>query len=220
MRALRHESAAEHTAEVVHHATIVMMPDDGNAPTIPNTQAPTHGPSSPGMPKPPDARYALRALLGKGGMGEVWLAHDTRIDRDIAVKLLRGNSDPEAVARFLREARVQGRLEHPSSVPVHDLGGDDSAPFFAMKRLTGTTLAEVMAAHDQVKWPRRVLLARFVEVCLAIEFAHKRGVIVLQMIANALVLDRQRREQERARELLHVQKWQLQQLVPSSGSRT
>jgi eukaryotic-like serine/threonine-protein kinase len=153
------------------------MTDDGHAPTIPDTQAPTHGPSSTGIPKAPDTRYALRALLGKGGMGEVWLAHDTRIDRDIAVKLMRGSKDPDAVARFLREARVQGRLEHPSVVPVHDLGGDDTAPFFAMKRLTGTTLADVIAARDLAKWPRRTLLARFVDICLAIEFAHKRGVI-------------------------------------------
>ncbi|HEU4616009.1 MAG TPA: serine/threonine-protein kinase [Kofleriaceae bacterium] len=154
------------------------MTDDGNAPTIPDTQAPTHGPSSTGVPRAPDARYTLRTLLGRGGMGEVWLAHDVRIDREIAIKLMRGGSgDDEAVARFLREARVQGRLEHPSVVPVHDLGGDDSSPFFAMKRLTGTTLADVIAARDEEKWPRRTLLTRFVDVCLAVEFAHKRGVI-------------------------------------------
>jgi serine/threonine-protein kinase len=154
------------------------MTDEGHAPTIPDTQAPTHGPSVTGTPKPPDERYALRALLGKGGMGEIWLAHDTRIDRDIAVKLMRGGSgDPEAVARFLREARVQGRLEHPSVVPVHDLGVDETAPFFAMKRITGTTVADVIAARDDAKWPRRVLLSRFVDVCLGIEFANQRGVI-------------------------------------------
>jgi serine/threonine-protein kinase len=121
----------------------------------------------------------LRTLLGKGGMGEVWLARDVRIDRDIAIKLMRGggSSDPDAVARFLREARVQGRLEHPSVVPVHDLGGDEKSPFFAMKRLTGTTLAAVIEERDDDQWPRRTLLARFVDVCLAIEFAHTRGVI-------------------------------------------
>src|SRR5262249_46603845 len=146
------------------------MTDDGNAPTIPDTLAPTHGPSSPGgAPTAPDTRYALRTLLGKGGMGEVWLAHDLRIDREIAIKLMRGRgTDSEAVARFLREARVQGRLEHPCVVPVHDLGGDEGSPFFAMKRLTGTTLADVINARDEHKWPRRTLLARFVDVCLAI----------------------------------------------------
>ena len=155
------------------------MTDDGNAPTIPDTQAPTHGGSTAGTPRPPDSRYALRSMLGRGGMGEVWLAHDVRVDRDIAIKLMRGggSTDPDAIARFLREAKVQGRLEHPSVVPVHDLGGEEGAPYFAMKRLSGTTLADVIAAQDEVKWPRRTLLARFNDVCLAIEFAHERGVI-------------------------------------------
>lgn len=155
------------------------MTDDGNAPTVPDTQAPTAGASSSGPAIAPDPRYALRTLLGKGGMGEVWLAHDQRIDREIAVKLMRGGATSEgAVARFLREARVQGRLEHPSVVPVHDIGGDDGGtPYFAMKRLTGTTLADVLAAGDQAAWPRRTLLARFVDVCLAVEFAHQRGIV-------------------------------------------
>jgi serine/threonine-protein kinase len=118
-------------------------------------------------------------------MGEIWLARDLRIERDIAIKLMRGDGhhDADSVARFLREARVQGRLEHPSVVPVHDLGGDDRTPFFAMKRLTGTTLADVLSAQargerDAIeRWSRRTLLARLVDVCLAIELAHRRGVI-------------------------------------------
>jgi serine/threonine-protein kinase len=154
------------------------MTDDGYSPTVPDTQGPTHGSQNPGAARAPDSRYELRTLLGKGGMGEVWLAHDARIDRDIAIKLMRGGAgSDDAVARFLREARVQGRLEHPSVVPVHDLGTDVEAPYFAMKRLTGTTLADVLRANDQVTWPRRTLLARFVDVCLAVEFAHQRGVV-------------------------------------------
>ncbi|MEO8550853.1 MAG: serine/threonine-protein kinase, partial [Kofleriaceae bacterium] len=155
------------------------MTDDGNAPTIPDTAAPTHGAriSHGSTRSPDDDRYVLRHLLGSGGMGEVWLAHDVRIDREIAIKMMRSTGDPDAAARFLREARVQGRLEHPSVVPVHDLGGAGSAPYFAMKRLTGTTLHDVIAAHDDETWTRRKLLARFADVCLAIEFAHKRGVI-------------------------------------------
>jgi eukaryotic-like serine/threonine-protein kinase len=154
------------------------MTDDGHAPTVPDTQGPTQGSASAAPARAPDSRYALRSLLGKGGMGEVWLAHDERIDREIAIKLMRGGAGSEdGVARFLREARVQGRLEHPSVVPVHDLGTDTAAPFFAMKRLTGTTLADVLASGDRGKWPRRTLLARFVDVCLAVEFAHRRGVL-------------------------------------------
>ncbi len=155
------------------------MTDDGHAPTVPDTKAPAQQGGASGAPvRSPDPRYALRTLLGRGGMGEVWLAHDRRIDREIAMKLMRGGGGrPDAVARFLREARVQGRLEHPAVVPVHDLGTEENEPFFAMKRLTGTTLADVLATHDHTKWPRRTLLARFVDVCLAVEFAHQRGVV-------------------------------------------
>ncbi|MBV8756720.1 MAG: protein kinase [Deltaproteobacteria bacterium] len=148
------------------------MTDDGNADTLAD---PEGRPSGGSLVRPPE-RYVMRTILGRGGMGEVWLARDVRIDRDIAIKLMRRDrsQSPDAVARFLREARVQGRLEHPSIVPVHDLGEED-APYFAMKRLTGTTLAD--AITDPAKWPRRTLLTRLIDVCLAIELAHQRGVI-------------------------------------------
>ncbi len=163
------------------------MTDDGHAPTVPDTQAPTHAgarASLRGVQAALDARYELRELLGRGGMGEVWLAHDARINRDVAIKVMRGDGthDADAVARFLREACVQGQLEHPAIVPVHDVSLGES-PFFVMKRLAGTTLADVLAAHAKgdrdalERWPRRTLLARFVDVCLAIELAHRRGVI-------------------------------------------
>ncbi len=127
-------------------------------------------------------RYELGEVIGRGGMGEVRIARDTRIQRDVAVKLLRSASrDDVTLGRFFREARVQGVLDHPAVVPVHDLGIDPAGnPFFVMKRLTGTTLADVLGSQEPetaTRWPRRVLLARLVDVCLAIEFAHKRGVI-------------------------------------------
>jgi serine/threonine-protein kinase len=123
-------------------------------------------------------RYTLGAVLGKGGMGEVCAAIDEDIGRDVAVKRLRSpDAGPEAIARFLREARIQARLDHPAIVPVHDLGaGADGRPFFAMKRLAGTTLAEVIA-RGELAAQRPRLLRAFVEVCLAAEFAHTRGVV-------------------------------------------
>ena len=95
-------------------------------------------------------RYELGETLGKGGMGEVKLARDGRIHRDVAVKLMRGSQrDEVTVGRFFREARVQGVLEHPAVVPVHDLGIDgDGNPYFVMKRLAGTTLADVIATTE------------------------------------------------------------------------
>lgn len=68
-------------------------------------------------------RYELRSLLGKGGMGEVRLAKDLRVGREVALKMLLPHvaQSSDGRARFLREARVQGQLEHPTIVPVHDL---------------------------------------------------------------------------------------------------
>lgn len=152
--------------------------------TLPDLRA-AERTSSPLGGTTPDARYAIGRTLGRGGMGEVRLAHDERIDREVAIKLLRDDQayGADLIARFVREARLQGQLEHPAVVPVHDLGTDpDGKPYFVMKRLKGTTLAEVLAtnATDAVareRWPRRILLARFVDVCLAIELAHTRGVV-------------------------------------------
>ena len=127
-------------------------------------------------------RYQLGAAIGAGGMGEVMLASDRRIGRDVAIKRTRVVPSPELAARFLREAQIQGRLDHPAVVPVYDLGvDDDGRPYFVMKRLAGTSLEAVLAARGDdgphAAWSRRRLLAAFVEVCLAIEFAHTRGVV-------------------------------------------
>jgi serine/threonine-protein kinase len=130
------------------------------------------------------ARYRLESVLGRGGMGEVFSARDERIGRAVAIKRLRvERPGPEIHARFVREARIQGRLEHPAVVPVHELHDGDGQPFFVMKQLTGTTLADLLprlALGDDKAvehFPQARLLRAFAEVCLAIEFAHTRGVV-------------------------------------------
>jgi hypothetical protein len=156
------------------------MTVDDDAATLPGTLGEPAGERARATLDPEAERYELGSSLGRGGMGEVRLARDTRIDRDVAVKLLRSDQcDASTIARFFREAQVQGRLDHPSVVPVHDLGIDRAGvPYFVMKRLTGVTLADVLAKSElREKWPRRLLLARLVDVCLAVEFAHTRGVV-------------------------------------------
>jgi serine/threonine-protein kinase len=120
--------------------------------------------------------YLFGEVLGRGGMGEVLLAHDRRIGRDVAVKRLRsGSPATDEVARFLREARIQARLAHPAIVPVYELGRDPAGrPYFTMKRLSGTTLADLLAAGGA---QRQRLLRAFVDVCRAVDFAHSRGVV-------------------------------------------
>ncbi|HSD89743.1 MAG TPA: serine/threonine-protein kinase [Kofleriaceae bacterium] len=129
----------------------------------------------------PDAivagRYKLGRRIGKGGMGEVMAARDEQVARDVAVKRMR-SADPseKAIRRFLREAMVQGRLEHPAVVPVHEIGRDaDGLPFFVMKKLTGTQLAKLL--EDRTSMPLQRVLRAFADVCLAVEFAHVRGVV-------------------------------------------
>jgi serine/threonine-protein kinase len=133
-----------------------------------------------------EERYEAADLLGRGGMGEVRLYLDRRIGRDVAQKTLRQDvrRSPVSLERFVREARVQGQLEHPAVVPVYDLGVDPRGQvFFTMKRVRGTPLDGILdelAAGDaetRERYSRRKLLTAFVQVCLAIDFAHARGVL-------------------------------------------
>ena len=140
-------------------------------------------PAPPGdVPQaPPDTpRYRFEAFLARGGMGEVWRGFDTRLARGVALKVLREPvlADGGFRARFEEEARHVGQLEHPSIVPVYDLGAlADGRPFFVMKLIHGRTLAELLAARatpaeDLPRW-----VGVFERVCRAVAFAHARGVI-------------------------------------------
>ena len=134
-------------------------------------------------------RYRLARLMGKGGMGEVISARDEQIGREVAIKRMKAARPSErAIARFLREASIQGRLEHPAIVPVHEIGRDtDGLPFFAMKKLTGTTLAKILEAPS-ARFPLQRVLRAFIDVCLAVEFAHVRGVVHRDLNPNNIML--------------------------------
>ncbi|MGE5185602.1 MAG: serine/threonine-protein kinase, partial [Acidobacteriota bacterium] len=120
--------------------------------------------------------YALGALIGRGGMGEVVVARDERIGRDVALKRMRVEGSPDALARFLREARIQARLEHPAIVPVHEIARDAAGqPYFTMKRIGGRTLGELLAASPPA--PLQRLLRAFIDVCNAVEFAHSHEIV-------------------------------------------
>ena len=125
-------------------------------------------------------RYHIGDALGRGGMGEVLAARDEQIGREVAIKRIRADAPSDrSIERFVREARIQGRLEHPAIVPVHEIGRDvQGLPYFAMKKLAGTTLAKMMELPlEQRIAMRQRMLRAFVEVCLAIEFAHVHGVV-------------------------------------------
>ncbi len=131
-------------------------------------------------------RYPRRGSIGAGGMGEVLLCHDEQIGRDVALKRMHAHSGKnlDVRARFEREARIQAQLEHPSIVPVYDMGIDpDGQSYFTMKRVYGVTLRDVIEAlrggdpKAERFFSRHKLLSSFSSVCLAVEYAHARGVI-------------------------------------------
>jgi serine/threonine-protein kinase len=132
-----------------------------------------------------EERYEILEVLGAGGMGEVRLCRDRVIGREVAMKTIRSSrADSPRRWRFVREARVQGQLEHPAVVPVYDLGVDpDGQPYFTMKRIRGvgldTVVARLRAGDDETirRFARRKLLRRFVQLCLAVDFIHSQGVI-------------------------------------------
>ncbi|AKT36388.1 protein kinase [Chondromyces crocatus] len=166
-------------------------------------------------------RYEVKELLGEGGMGEVFLSTDRLIGRDVAVKVMRAEymENHEVRARFEREARVQGQLEHPAVVPVYDLGiQENGEAFFTMKRVHGETLEDIidgLAEGDpelSAKYSLRRLLSAFSNVCLAIAFAHARGVLHRDLKPGNIMLG--------AYGEVHVLDWGLSKIMNPEAGQT
>jgi serine/threonine-protein kinase len=123
-------------------------------------------------------RYRLQAPIGKGGMGEVWLAWDLSLQRNVALKLLRVSADsgPEAVARFEREALAASRLQSPHVIQIFDYGAsDDGLYYIAMEYLDGVDLQTLVERGGPLPPVRAIHYA--MQACLALEVAHEAGVI-------------------------------------------
>ncbi len=156
---------------------------------------------------PPTQRFRIIRAFSRGGLGQVSLAHDQELNRDVALKeILPKHADhAEARQRFLMEAEITGSLEHPGVVPVYGLGQyADGRPFYAMRFIRGDDLHQAIDEfHGAPKAPDRdlrfhQLLGRFVDVCNAIEYAHNRcvlhrdlkpGNIMLGKYGETLVVD-------------------------------
>ena len=137
-----------------------------------------------------DGRFRLLRLHDRGGLGEVFVALDRELNREVALKQMqeRHADDPQLRARFVVEAEVTGGLEHPGIVPVYGLGTyPDGRPFYAMRFIRGDNLKSAVERfhtdpelmHDEGKrtLERRRLLGRFLDVCNAVSYAHSRGVL-------------------------------------------
>lgn len=121
------------------------------------------------------SKYMVLHKLGSGGMGTVYLAQDVDLGRKVAVKVMNiSDSAGSLASRMMREARIVALLEHPSIVPIHDVGAlEDGRVYYAMKLVQGKRLDEFAADADSPA----DLLRVFQKVCEAVAFAHARGVI-------------------------------------------
>ncbi len=122
------------------------------------------------------SHYRITDLIGEGGMGTVYLAHDTELDRRVAVKVIRAElaDDEERVHRFLREARITGSLNHPNILTVYELGTWEGAPFLVTELLDGETLREVLE-RDALPVAKSLEYAR--AIAAGLSSAHERGIV-------------------------------------------
>ena len=134
--------------------------------------------------------YDVTALIGEGGMGEVYRARDTKLDRDVALKVLPQafTEDPDRLARFQREAKVLASLNHPNICTVHDTGEYDGRPFIVMEVVQGKTLQQQLTTGPLP--PRRVIDLGM-QLADALDAAHAEGVIHRDIKpANVVINDR------------------------------
>jgi WD40 repeat protein len=120
--------------------------------------------------------YEIQSLLGAGGMGEVYRARDTRLGRDVALKVLHGDvvGDPDRLRRFEQEARAVAALNHPNILTVHDVGTQDGAPYVVAELLEGQSLREVVLQRAPTQ---RQVLQWAAQTAQGLSAAHQKGVV-------------------------------------------
>jgi hypothetical protein len=152
-------------------------------------------------PGPPcnGSRYRLTRVHAEGGLGRVWLARDSELNREVALKEIRPDhaGDPDARQRFLKEAQITGQLEHPGIVPVYEFARrqEDGQPYYVMQFVRGRTLRDAIAEHHRRpgggfadRLGLRALLDAFLKVCQTVAYAHSRAVVHRDLKPDNVVL--------------------------------
>ena len=136
------------------------------------------------------AGYEIRRLLGRGGMGDVYLAFDPRLERPVALKVLttRLVADEEFRARLVQESRLAASLDHPNVVPIYDAGEVDGVLFIAMRYVDGTDLRELLRTEGPLESRRAVTIAQ--QLAGALDAAHARGLVHRDVKPSNVLIDR------------------------------
>ncbi|MEI7540695.1 MAG: PASTA domain-containing protein [Actinomycetes bacterium] len=135
------------------------------------------------------ARYKLGEMIGTGGMADVYIAEDTRLARQVAVKVLRSDlaRDPSFVARFRKEALAAAGLNHPGIVAVYD-SGEEPAPYIVMELVSGHTLRDLIHSGERVPLKRALEIGE--GILAALEYSHERGIVHRDIKpANIMITD-------------------------------
>ncbi len=134
-------------------------------------------------------QYAIQREVGRGGMGVVYLAHDLKLDRDVAIKTLPPQlaSDPVIRERFLREARTAAALSHPNIVPIHRADEIDGHVFFVMGYVAGPPLSQMIREGGPLRPRTAVSILR--DVAEALDYAHTMGVVHRDVKAENILID-------------------------------
>ena len=121
-------------------------------------------------------RYRIVDRLGKGAMGVVYSAHDSLMERSVAIKVMMTDleDDPETSTRFYREARAAGQLVHPNIITIFDMGEDDGRPFIVMELLAGQTLNKYMERPEAADIETKIEL--MLQICAGLHAAHAAGI--------------------------------------------
>ncbi len=122
-------------------------------------------------------RYELKDPIGRGGMATIYRGHDTRMDRTVAIKVLREvySTDPKFVTRFQREAKAASALQHPNIVQVYDYGQTDGNYFIVMELVEGTDLRRYLRSRGVLDVDRAIIIAH--DVALGLGAAHRRSIV-------------------------------------------
>jgi serine/threonine protein kinase len=149
------------------------------AEAAPPTPTPTPAPS-PALPASfAGGRYQVRRFLGEGGRKRVYLAHDTKLDSDVAIAIIKTEGlDPDSLTRIRREAQAMGRLrDHPNIVTVFDIGEDDGQPYIVSQYMAGGDLEGLVQRAENHRLPLNEALRIAEDVREALEHAHGRGIV-------------------------------------------
>lgn len=136
-------------------------------------------------------KYVIDSVLGRGGMGEVYKAHDPALGRYVALKIMRGPSLDDSVAkeRFIREAQAAGGLRHPNIVTIYDLGEVEGQMFIAMEFIHGDDLEKVIKTRASLSIEDR--LNMMIQVCEGVSYAHKNSIVHRDLKPSNIRIDQE-----------------------------